>query len=120
MAEWFYHELSRQHGFSRDIISDQNSLFTSRFGMELMKWLQLRLVLSNAFYARTDGYSDRALETIEDLLRCLANKAKQDRESHLPGLKFAYNSCKNKRTIQTPLATPYDEHFFFSWNVDIR
>ena len=66
----FYNEIFKHHGLPRKIISDRDSRFTGTFWKELMKIIRVKLNLSTTYHPETDGQSERAFGTIEEMLRC--------------------------------------------------
>nr|GEW94773.1 putative reverse transcriptase domain-containing protein [Tanacetum cinerariifolium] len=52
-----------------EVISDRDSLFTSRFWVSLQKAMGTKLDLSTAYHLETDGQSERTIQTLEDMLR---------------------------------------------------
>ncbi|GJZ85001.1 ribonuclease H-like domain-containing protein [Tanacetum coccineum] len=63
---------SSRHGVPVSVISDRDSLFTSRFWVSLQKALGTQLDLSTAYHPETDGQSRyRTIQTLEDMLRAL-------------------------------------------------
>ncbi|GKG44984.1 reverse transcriptase domain-containing protein [Tanacetum coccineum] len=51
------------------VISDRDSLFTSRFWVSLQKALGTQLDLSTVYHPETDGQSERTIQTLKDMLR---------------------------------------------------
>lgn len=78
VAEPFYREVFKHHGFPRKIISGRDSRFTASLGTQLMKWPQIRLIFSAVFHPQTDGQSERAFRTFQDMLRYFVNNAQND------------------------------------------
>lgn len=76
-----------------------------------MKIVGCDLKLSTAHHPQTDGLAERAIQTLEDLIRryCAFGMLYKDNEgfthdwvSLLPGLEFAYNSTVHSTTGKTP------------------
>ncbi|GJX58417.1 putative reverse transcriptase domain-containing protein [Tanacetum coccineum] len=57
------------HGVPVLIISDRYPRFASRFWRSLQKSLGTNLDMSTAYHPETDGQSERAIQTLEDMLR---------------------------------------------------
>ncbi|GJX73656.1 putative reverse transcriptase domain-containing protein [Tanacetum coccineum] len=57
------------HGVPVSIIFDRDGRFTSRFWQTLQKALGTRPDMSTAYHPRTDGQSERTIQTLEDMLR---------------------------------------------------
>ena len=68
LAELYVDEIVRLHGVPWSIVSDRDSLFTSRFWKELQSALGTRLNFSTAFHPQTDGQSERLIQVLEDML----------------------------------------------------
>lgn len=77
-----------------------------------MKLLKVKLNLSTAYHPQTDGQSERAFRTIEEMLRCFVSYTQTDWDTHLPGLEFAYNNHVNDSTKQTPFFLDYGQNPF--------
>nr|GEU47097.1 putative reverse transcriptase domain-containing protein [Tanacetum cinerariifolium] len=69
LAELYLKEIVYRHGVLVSVISDRDSLFTSRSWVSLQKALGTQLDLSTAYHPETDGQSERTIETLEDMLR---------------------------------------------------
>ena len=62
-----------------------------------MELLKVKLNLSTVFHPQTDGQSEHAFRTPEEMLRCIV-----DRSRFFPGIEFAYNNHMNVTTNHTP------------------
>nr|GEY12375.1 putative reverse transcriptase domain-containing protein [Tanacetum cinerariifolium] len=71
-----------------DVISDRDSLFTSRFRVSLQKALGTQLDL----HLETDGQSERTIQTLEDMLRACVIDFGSRWDKHLPLVEFSYNN----------------------------
>ena len=69
LAELYVKEIVRLHGVPASIVSDRDSRFTSRFWQSLQNALGTQLRISSAYHPRTDGRSERTIQSLEDLLR---------------------------------------------------
>ncbi|GKE19071.1 putative reverse transcriptase domain-containing protein [Tanacetum coccineum] len=69
LARLYINEIVARHGVPVSIISDRDSYFTSRFWQSLQKALGTRLDLSTAYHPKTDGQSERTIQTFKDMLR---------------------------------------------------
>nr|GFB39079.1 reverse transcriptase domain-containing protein [Tanacetum cinerariifolium] len=58
-----------RHEVLVSIISDRDGRFTSYFWKSLNKALGTRLDMSTAYHPKTDGQSERTIQTLEDMLR---------------------------------------------------
>ena len=73
LANLFFREIVRHHGLPTSIISDRDPRFTSSFWSELWKRLGTKLAMSTAYHPQTDGQTESANRTIEDILRAYVN-----------------------------------------------
>ena len=68
LAQLYVDEIVRLHGVPVSIVSDRDPRFTSRFWPSLQTALGTRLHFSTTFHPRTDGQSERTIQTLEDML----------------------------------------------------
>jgi hypothetical protein len=109
----FFREIVRHHGLPTSIISDRDPRFTSSFWSELWKLLGTTLDKSTAYHPETDGQTERANRTIEDILRAYVDSRQNDWDQHLTGVEIAYNNSKQSSTGFTPYYLNYGQHPFF-------
>ena len=112
IAGIFYREIFKHHVLPRNIISYIDTRFTCTFRKELMKLLKVKLNLSTAFHPETDGQSERALRTLQEMLRWYISYTQKDWYQYLPGLDFAYNNHVNVTTQQSPFFVEYGQNPF--------
>jgi hypothetical protein len=101
-AALFVKEIYRHHGLPSSIVSDRDPRFTSHFWSAVMRHLDTKLHMSTAFHPQTDGQSERANRTVEEMLRHFVHPMHDDWDKYLPVLEFAYNSSVNPSTKHTP------------------
>src|SRR3569833_2168309 len=97
-AHLFMSHVFQHHGLPRVIVSDRDSKFTSAFWQALFKSCGTKLSLSSANHPQTDGQTERANRTIEDMIRAYISPFHNDWHAHLPALTFAYNSSLHAST----------------------
>ncbi|KAJ9515870.1 hypothetical protein QJQ45_008749 [Haematococcus lacustris] len=66
--------------------------------------------MSYAYHPQTDGQSERANRTVEDMLRPYLNHYKTDWDEHLAAVEFAYNSSTHVGTGFSPFYLNYGHH----------
>ncbi|GJW93002.1 putative reverse transcriptase domain-containing protein [Tanacetum coccineum] len=71
LAQLYLKEIVCKHGVPTSIISDRDSLFTSRFWKSLQEAMGTQLDMSTAYHPETDGQSERTIQTLEDMLRAV-------------------------------------------------
>nr|GEV81190.1 uncharacterized protein [Tanacetum cinerariifolium] len=69
LMKLYMKEVVTRHGVPVSIISDRDGRFTSLFWQALHKALGTRLDMSTAYHPKTDGQSERTIQTLEDMLR---------------------------------------------------
>jgi transposase InsO family protein len=82
----------RLHGVPRTIVSDRDAKFVSKLWTSFQEALGTILRMSTAFHPQTDGQSERAIQTLEDMLRSCVLSWKGSWEDHLPLVEFSYNN----------------------------
>nr|GFA68699.1 hypothetical protein [Tanacetum cinerariifolium] len=65
----YLREVVARHGMPVSIISDRDPRFASNFWRSLQNTLGTRLDVSTAYHLKTDGQSERTIQTLEDMLR---------------------------------------------------
>ncbi len=78
IAEVILDVVVRHHGLPNSIVSDQGSVFNSKFWLLLCYFLQIKRRLSTAFHPQTDGQTKRQNSTIEVNLRAFVDFEQND------------------------------------------
>jgi hypothetical protein len=110
IARIFFREIVRHHGLPSSIISDRDPRFTSSFWTELWKQIGTTLAMSTAYHPQTDGQTERANRTIEDMLRAYVEKRQTDWDEHLTAIEIAYNNSKQASTGFSPFFLNSGQH----------
>jgi hypothetical protein len=71
--------------------------------------VQTKLAMSSSFHPQTDGQTERANRTLEEMLRHYVGYRQDYWCDKLSYLEFAYNSAKNKATGQSPFLLNYGQ-----------
>ncbi|GKE27510.1 putative reverse transcriptase domain-containing protein, partial [Tanacetum coccineum] len=85
-------EVVTRHGIPVSIIYDRDPRFTSHFWRSLQKALGTSLAMSTAYHPKTNGQSERTIQTFEDMLRACVIEFGKGWVNHLPLVKFSYNN----------------------------
>lgn len=109
LADIFLHTWYKYHGMPKVIVSDRDRRFLSHFWQALFTALGTELRLSTAFHPQTDGQSERANRTLEEVLRHFINPRQDNWEELLPLAEFAINDSDNPSTGYTPFYLAYGE-----------
>ena len=88
-AQIFLHEIFAKHGLPHEIISDspvsdKGTQFTSEIFRGVPKVLGMRQCLSSSRHLQSDGQTERANRTLEDMLRRLVRPSQDDWDVKLP------------------------------------
>lgn len=110
LAHVFFDTVFRHHGLPRVIISDRDPRFTGSFWQALFKLLDTRLSMSTAFHPQTDGQTERANRTLEDMLRAFVAVHHNDWDEYLTPLEFAYNDSSQASTGHSPFFLNAGQH----------
>jgi hypothetical protein len=107
IANLFFKEVVRLHGFPRSIVSDRDTKFVGHFWRTLWKKLGTNLSFSSAYHPQTDGQTKVVNISLGDLLRSLVTEHHSQWDHILPQAEFAYNDSINRSTGQSPFQIVY-------------
>ncbi|GKE83875.1 putative reverse transcriptase domain-containing protein, partial [Tanacetum coccineum] len=107
LTRLYIKEIVSWHGVPISIISDRDSHFTSRFWQSLQKALGTQLDMSTAYHPKTDGQSERTIQTLEDMLRACVIDFGKGWEKHLPLVEFSYNNIYHASIKAAPFEALY-------------
>jgi len=110
LAHIYFNTVIRSHGLQKDIVTDRGSVFMSKFWKELFRLLDTKLKRSTAYHPQTDGQTERANRTIEEMLRSYINDTQTNWDTLLGAVEFAYNNSTNPSTGFTPFYMNYGTH----------
>ncbi|KAJ9522565.1 hypothetical protein QJQ45_008331 [Haematococcus lacustris] len=102
LAQLFFDSVFRYHGLPKVIISDRDPGFTSTFWQQLFAKTGTHLNISTANHPQTDGQTERANRTLEDMLRNYVSPHHTDWDNHLTAAEFAYNASVQASTGYSP------------------
>ncbi|XP_021740373.1 uncharacterized protein LOC110706719 [Chenopodium quinoa] len=69
LAKAYIKHVVRLHGVLKDIVSDRDSRFLSKFWKSVQENFGTILKMSTAFHPAIDGQTERTIQTLEDMLR---------------------------------------------------
>lgn len=110
LAQLYFDQVFRHHGLPRTIVSDRDPRFTSKFWDSLFGLLDTKLAMSTSFHPQTDGQSERANRTLEDMLRAYCHDRQDTWDTRLAAAEFAYNNSVNDSTGFTPFFLDSGRH----------
>lgn len=109
LATLFMREVVRLHGVPESILSDRDPRFTAHFWKAFWSQLGTTLTMSTAYHPQTDGQTERANRTLEEMLRSRVNFAQTDWDEHLAVAELAINNAKQASTGYTPFYLNYGQ-----------
>ncbi|GJT86431.1 putative reverse transcriptase domain-containing protein [Tanacetum coccineum] len=107
LAQLYLKEIVCKHGVPTSIISDRDSLFTSRFWKSLQEAMGTQLDMGTAYHPETDGQSERTIQTLEDMLRACVIDFGSSWDRHLPLVEFSYNNSYHASIKAAPFEALY-------------
>nr|GEW91300.1 putative reverse transcriptase domain-containing protein [Tanacetum cinerariifolium] len=81
--------------------------FTSNFKRLFQKALGTSLDMSTAYHPRTNGQSERTIQTLKDMLRACVIDFGNGWDRHLPLIEFSYNNSYHTSIKATPFEALY-------------
>jgi transposase InsO family protein len=110
LADLFCRMCWRHHGLPEEIVSDRDPRFTARFWQSFWKSIGTNLAMSSAYHPQTDGQTERANRTLEQMLRFYVDRQLSNWDELLLCCEFAYNNSTQASTGQTPFFLNYGLH----------
>jgi transposase InsO family protein len=101
-ARLFVNTIFKLHGLPKDIVSDRDTRFTSKFWSEVWRLLGTNQSLSTAFHPQSDGQTERVNRVLEDYLRHYVNPAQNNWDEFLGIGEFAVNNAWQESIRTTP------------------
>lgn len=101
-AYLFFRHVASVFGMPRRLISDRDPRFTSEFWKCFFKIMETHLGMSTAYHPQTDGQTERANQTVENMLKAYADDCKGIWDEFLPAIEHAYNTAVHASTGYTP------------------
>ncbi|GJS19704.1 putative reverse transcriptase domain-containing protein [Tanacetum coccineum] len=86
-----------------------NSHFTSRFWRSLQEALGTNLDMGTAYHPKTDGQSERTIQTLEDMLCAYVIDFGSSWDRHLPLVEFSYNNSYHTSIKAAPYEALYEQ-----------
>ena len=102
VATLYMQHILPHYGIPRKIISDHDPRFTSHFGQELCKNLDIQQNISTAYHPQTDGASERTNQSLEQYLRLYCSTKQNTWHTWLPIAQYTKNSWPSATTKKTP------------------
>ena len=101
-AKLLRHNVLKLHGMPRDVVPDRDARWKGKFWTELCSLWGVTQSMSTPYHMQTDGQTDRANKTLEEMLRHFVNPTRNDWDEHLDGAEFACNNAWHESIWSTP------------------
>jgi hypothetical protein len=104
-------------GLPDSIVSDRGGQFISEFWNEVCQILRIKIKLSTARHAQTDGQTEIANQYLQQRLRPYVNFAMDDWSEYLPIIDFATSSLPQESVGVSPfmIEKGYQPRMSFDW-----
>ena len=91
----------------REIITDRDKLFISKFWQTLIAQFGTNHKLSTSYHPQTDGQTERINQILEQYLRFYVDFKQENWVQLLPMAQFAYNSAIQETIGMSPFFANY-------------
>lgn len=115
ISKIFINTIFKHHGLPRNIVTDRDPKFVSKFWQSLFYQLGVTHSLSTAYHPQSDGNTERVNRVMEDVMRHFVTNEQSNWDSLLPLAEFAINNSFHE-SIKT---TPFLLNYGFSPNLPI-
>nr|GEZ62409.1 putative reverse transcriptase domain-containing protein [Tanacetum cinerariifolium] len=109
LARIYLKEVVTRHGIPVSIINDRDPRFASNFWRSFQNALGTRLDMSTAYHPKTNGQSERTIQTLKDMLRAYAIDFRKGWVNHLPLVEFSYNNSYHASIKAAPIEALYGQ-----------
>ncbi|GKC80395.1 putative reverse transcriptase domain-containing protein [Tanacetum coccineum] len=109
LARLYLNMIVARHGIPASIICDRDGRFTSNFWRSFQKALGTDISMSTAYHPKTDGQSERTIQTLEDMLRACVIDFGKGWVKHLPLAEFSYNNSYHASIKAAPYEALYGQ-----------
>ena len=110
VARVFMDEVFKHHGIPEHVISDRDARFANDFWQEVLERLGSFCKLTTAYHPETDGQTERANQTLEQVIRHFISPDMTNWDELLPTVEFAMNDHVHEGMQQTPFFLNYGRH----------
>src|SRR4051812_27011687 len=107
IARLFFEKIVSRFGMPETLISDRDPRFTSKFWKSLWEYYQTKLALSTAYHPQTDGQTERANRTLQQVIWTSVNYHRNNWDEYLSAVEFAMNNTYQESTKTTPYMLMY-------------
>ncbi|PKA66820.1 putative mitochondrial protein [Apostasia shenzhenica] len=109
VAQVYLDNVYKLHGMPKNLISDRDAIFLSKFWQELLKLLKVNLSMSTAYHPQTDGQTEVVNRGLETYLRCMTAEKPAEWSKWLTLAEWWYNTNFHSSTKNTPYEIVYGQ-----------
>ncbi|GJQ98165.1 putative reverse transcriptase domain-containing protein [Tanacetum coccineum] len=109
LARLYLNRIVARHGIPASIICDRDGRFTSNFWRSFQKALGTDISMSTAYHPKTDGQSERTIQTLKDMLRACVIDFGKGWVKNLPLAEFSYNNSYHASIKAAPYEALYGQ-----------
>jgi hypothetical protein len=106
----FFKRIISHQGLPIKIISDRDPRFSGEFWKNLFQMTGTEVALSTAYHPQSDGQTERANRTLEEILRKQISATQDNWDKLLPMAEFAINDSVSESTRFSPFQLMYGMH----------
>ena len=110
LVKAFVREIWRLHGLPLGVISDRDTVFTSKLWSEVMRLLDISQDMSTAYHPQTDSQTEKVNQMVEHYLRTFCAWDHKDWVDLLPYAEFCYNNTVHSSHKMTPFYVNFGYH----------
>nr|GEV07775.1 putative reverse transcriptase domain-containing protein [Tanacetum cinerariifolium] len=107
LARLYLNMIVARHIIPVSIICDHDGRFTSNFWRSFQKALGTNISMSTMYHPKTNGQSERTIQTLEDMLCACVIDFGKGWVKHLPLCEFSYNSSYHASIKAAPYEALY-------------
>ena len=107
IANLFFRDVVRLHGFQTNIVLDRDPSFLGYFWRTLWKTMDTRLDYNSAYHPQIDGKTKVVNKSLGNLLRILVGDQPKQWDQLLAQAEYAYNDFPNRGTCKSPFQIIY-------------
>nr|GEV95233.1 putative reverse transcriptase domain-containing protein [Tanacetum cinerariifolium] len=107
LARLYMNRIVARHIIPVSIICDRDERFTSNFWRSFQKALGTDISMSTAYHLKTNGQSERTIQTLEDMLCACVIDFGKGWVKHLPLCEFSYNNSYHVSIKAAPYKALY-------------
>jgi transposase InsO family protein len=99
-AELYFAHVYPRFGLALTMVTDRDTLFTSKYWTRLAQLVGMRHLMSTAVHQQTDGQSEAVVKAMTQYLRTYVNYAQREWAALLPQAEFCYNATTHAATCE--------------------